>query len=716
MSAPFRRPALVTVALAAGALALWSGVFEAAPAQQDALTASGVRLAPTAHPPVPAETGAMWLAPAQAGPGVQPAIARLARGVELLEEDGDAKRALPLVSDGALAGTPVADYARYYTGLAYQALERYDEAEAAFAAVAAREVAGHLPEDALFHQAEVRDARGDAAGAMTIYRALLQRKIAAPHVAWLRLGAAAEAASQVPQAIEAYRRVYYDYPLSSEAGEAERALIRLKAVTPDSPALASSELTRADLLYSRGRWRDARSAYDRLEAGATGAEKRYAAIRKAACDVKLGHGRQARTVLAGYLDDGPYAAEARLHLLLATRAIGRADEYVAGTHAFVRKYAGTALAAYALDELGTHHIIADEDQEAADVFERIVREYPDGEFAERAAWKAGWWAYRHDRYADAIRFFEQGSATFPRSDYRPAWLYWIAKSYDQLGDRQAAVARYGLTVTDYRNIYYGRLAAERLAALKAPAVPASVDRTGTAAEPPPTTGIITTLIGAGLYGEALNELRYAERMWGGSPRLTATIALVNNRMGRLRVGINAMKRAYPQYMAAGGEALPDEILHVLFPLDYWNIIQKVSKTRGLDPYLVAALIGQESTFDPVIRSSANAIGLMQLLPSTGRIYGRKIGIRRYSTRRLTEPEVNILIGTAYFRDLMREFGRADFALASYNAGENRVRRWRQERPGLPQDEFIDDIPFPETQNYVKRILGTAYDYKRLYGN
>jgi soluble lytic murein transglycosylase len=432
--------------------------------------------------------------------------------------------------------------------------------------------------------------------------------------------------------------------------------------------------------------------------------------------VKLGKARDAREALAAHLDDGPYGAEARLHHLLATRAMGRADEYVAGTQAFARRFAGTELAAYALDELGTHHIIADEDQEAADVFERILREYPSGEFAERAAWKAGWWAYRHDRYADAARFFEQGSATFPRSDYRPAWLYWVARSYDQLGDRATAVARYRLTVTDYRNIYYGRLAAARLAALTAPPVPASLDRGAAAAEPPPTTGIITTLVGAGLYQEALNELRYAERMWGGSPRLTATIALVNNRMGRLRAGINAMKRAYPQYMAAGGEQLPDEILRVIFPLDYWTLIQRTSKTRGLDPYLVAALIGQESTFDPVIRSSANAIGLMQLLPSTGKIYGRKIGIRRYSTRRLTEPEVNILIGTAYFRDLVREFGRADFALASYNAGENRVRRWRQERPGLPQDEFIDDIPFPETQNYVKRILGTAYDYKRIYGD
>jgi soluble lytic murein transglycosylase len=74
------------------------------------------------------------------------------------------------------------------------------------------------------------------------------------------------------------------------------------------------------------------------------------------------------------------------------------------------------------------------------------------------------------------------------------------------------------------------------------------------------------------------------------------------------------------------------------------------------------------------------------------------------------------MGTAYFADLVRQFGGAHYALATYNAGPNRVARWISERPGVERDEFIDDIPFPETQNYVKRILGTAEDYRRLYGS
>lgn len=130
--------------------------------------------------------------------------------------------------------------------------------------------------------------------------------------------------------------------------------------------------------------------------------------------------------------------------------------------------------------------------------------------------------------------------------------------------------------------------------------------------------------------------------------------------------------------------------------------------------LVVALVAQESTFQPAVRSSANAHGLMQIIPATGRRLARQEGLR-FSTRLLTNPQANVRLGTRHFAALIKQFGGAHFALASYNAGEHRVLRWQRERPGLDDDEFIDDIPFPETQNYVKRILGTAEDYRRLYG-
>jgi hypothetical protein len=109
-----------------------------------------------------------------------------------------------------------------------------------------------------------------------------------------------------------------------------------------------------------------------------------------------------------------------------------------------------------------------------------------------------------------------------------------------------------------------------------------------------------------------------------------------------------------------------------------------------------------------------AVGLTQLMTPTARQYARTLGLA-WSPALLTNPEANIRIGMAYLADKIKQFGAVHLALASYNAGERAVRRWIGEHPGVPQDEFIDDISYPETQQYVKKLLGTAEDYRRLYG-
>src|SRR4029453_3403459 len=114
----------------------------------------------------------------------------------------------------------------------------------------------------------------------------------------------------------------------------------------------------------------------------------------------------------------------------------------------------------------------------------------------------------------------------------------------------------------------------------------------------------------------------------------------------------AMRRAYPQFLASGGEELPRDILEVIFPVAYWDLIRKYSAQNGLDPYLVSALMAQESTFVADIRSHANAYGLMQLLPSTARQMSRKVGLK-YSSRLLTDPEANVKMGTRYFADTIK---------------------------------------------------------------
>jgi len=673
---------------------------------------AAVRLTPTPHPPVPNDLSGMWLVQEQSAK-LSPALSNFVRGVQLLEEDNRPAAALPLVSDGALSTTPVADYARYYTGLALVKLDRYAEADKVFTDLAGRRIEGHLPEDAAFRLGEVRETQKDYKGAVAIYEALITRKLAQPQMAWLRLGLAADLAGQPMRSVEALQRVYYDYPMTQESDRAREALDK-QDVDLDA-ALVPKELARAETLFQARRWIAAKSSYDRVKPFLSGVDRDRMLVRSAAVDIGLGRYREGRDALRPFLT-GALAEEANFHYVIATRGLKLNDEYASLARDFVDKFPTSPFAEEVLNALASSHIIDDHDELADEVFREILQRFPSGRFAERAAWKAGWWAYRQGRFADAQQFFDKGAAQFPRSDYRPSWLYWAGRAAQQAGDVEIGVARLKLTATDYHNSYYGRLAVKRLEGTRGGAVSATLQRQPATSPSIPTADRIATLLAVGLNHEAMSELQYAQRVWGDSPQLQATIAVTHNRLGNVRAGINAMKRAYPQYLAAGGETLPREILKVIFPVDYWPLLQRYAKERNLDPYLVAALVAQESNFDREVKSSANAWGLMQVLPSTGRSYARRLGVKPFSSKRLTEADVNVRIGTQIFADTIRRFGGVHFALAAYNAGDSRVLAWQREKPGLAQDEFIDDIPFPETQNYVKRILGTAEDYRSLYSN
>ena len=720
-------PLLKTPFIAVAAACILTLEGHGAPAEDQQLdvprraSAIGLRLAPTEHPPLPGHPSHFWLVPESSASPTSAAragetpLTRLARGVKLFGE-GDYAAALPLVSAPALGTTLLSDYARYYTGLVQLRLEKLDEAERTFAALSDAKLKGALLQAVPLRRAEVALARKDPKAALAVLEPLAREKTTAPEAVLMQMARAAQEAGDREAALTNYRRLYFEYPLSAESDLARIELGLLEGNVDLSGDRFAQELARAERLFSGRKYEQARDAFVPLAAVASGDNKELVALRLAECDYYLGRHRTSRDALRPYVDESRRRAEARFFHLTATRALGDLDTYVALARGLVSDFPEDSWTQETLNNLGTHYILENQDAEADLVFRDLYQRFPQGRHAERAAWKIGWWAYKNGNPAETIDVFEGAASAMPRADTRPAWLYWAARSHDAVGQRETANARYRLVATDYLNSYYGRLAAKILDDRKEPAGGRAVSAgASSAAVNLPTDAIIRQLIALEMYEDAIRELQYAQRVWGDSPAIHATYGWIYNRQGDLRRGINSMKRAYPQYLAAGGENLPADLLGVLFPLDYWPLIRKYSESRGLDPYMIAALMAQESTFDHDIRSVANAYGLMQIVPATGRRYARTLKIRWRSTSTLTDPEANIRIGTAFFKDLIDQFGGAHFALASYNAGPHRIARWIAERPGIKQDEFIDDIPFPETQNYVKRILGTAEDYRRVYG-
>jgi soluble lytic murein transglycosylase len=689
----------------------------AAAVSLDALTA-------TAHTPLPGDPALLWLAPV-ASTRSSPAYASFSRGVRLHGQAQYAE-ALPLVRT-SLAKTPLADYGQYYTALTELRLSRIDEARARLEALVARGPQGYVGDAARLRLAEIAELRGDLRGATAMYGELAGSKGLVPEDLLLKVARTSQAAGDLEAAASAWMRIYYEFPLSDAAALAQAQLDTLQLWQPLAPGSRRLELElgRAERLFASRRYAQARSALEPLQPVAEADAAELVALRLAECDFYLKRFAATRQAMEPWTRKASRRAEAQFFFLSAMRELSQHDEFVRLSRELVASWPQESWAEETLNNLATHYILVSDDERALGVFREVLERFPASRHAQRAGWKAGWAAYRQGRFGEAVRLFEMSAGRFPRSDYRPSWIYWAGRAHDQLGNAETANARYAIVVADYQNSYYGRLASAILSERRvtpAAAVPASAAAApassigGGSTALPPTAATIRALIAQELYDDAVNELQYAQRAWGDSAAIQATLGLIYSRTGDLRRGINAMKRAYPQYITAGGEDLPIAMLKVLFPVAYWDQIKRHSKLRGLDPYMMAALMAQESTFDPQIRSHANAVGLMQVLPSTGARYARRIGLRRFRPSMLTVPETNIRLGTAIFTDLVARFdGGTHLALASYNAGEGAVARWVAERPGIGRDEFIDDIPYPETQNYVKRIVGTAEDYRRLYG-
>ena len=582
-----------------------------------------------------------------------------------------------------------------------------------------------LAQDVAAARGAIAEARGDASGALRAYQQALDVATRDRDTLLASIVRVASAAGDRDAAFSAARHLFYEHPASERVADV-RAVVdesRLLLEPARVIELFKLDLARGEQLFAMRKYDEAREQFTALLSLASGDSRELADLRIAECDYFAKRYQSAADRLTPYLEQASRQAEARFFYLSSLRGLGRHDEYVRRARALVADFPDSTWSEDALNNLATHFILVDEDAMALDVFRDIVERYPSGRHAERASWKLGWAAYRDKRDEETIAVFERAALAAPRSDYRPAWVYWAGRAHERLGQRTLALQRYEVVAYDYLNSYYGRLAARRLTAagrvagrLTAPLVAPATLTTIPVEVPPATQARIRALLAADLADDAVAEIQHAQRTVGTSPALDATHAWALNRRGELRRAITIMKRAYPQYLTADGERVADEIQRVIFPVEYWPLIRKYSTQRDLDPFMVAALISQESTFQADAKSAANAWGLMQVLPSTGRRLARAERIPRFSTAKLTDPEINVRLGTRYFAGLVSRFGGAHFALASYNAGESRVVRWQGDKPGVEREEFIDDIPFPETQNYVKKILGTVDDYKRLYAN
>ncbi|HEY6338896.1 MAG TPA: transglycosylase SLT domain-containing protein, partial [Candidatus Sulfotelmatobacter sp.] len=376
------------------------------------------------------------------------------------------------------------------------------------------------------------------------------------------------------------------------------------------------------------------------------------------------------------------------------------------------------------------HLVHHEYDQALDTYREVQQRYPTGSHASYVHWRAAWLTLRQGHNGEAEKAFEEQIALYPTGGETPAALYWRARLAEE--DHQLSLARafYQKLSDRYLNYYYAELGRERLKQIPASAdvtqhytlldrVPALDGKEKVEESDPPTDDLHwqkAELLGnGGLVDFAVRELQAAPGATGSSwaPAAAARLYAENGQYDR---AIELMKHSAPSYFALDLRDLPRSYWEALFPKPYWIDLKRYATENGLDPYLVASLIRQESEFNPNAVSRANAVGLMQLLPKTGKQIARQERLRRYSPSQLYMPAVNLELGTRYFRGMVDRYsGALEYALAAYNAGSERVGDWMGQGQYRDPQEFVESIPFTETREYVQAILRNANVYKQLYG-
>jgi soluble lytic murein transglycosylase len=334
-------------------------------------------------------------------------------------------------------------------------------------------------------------------------------------------------------------------------------------------------------------------------------------------------------------------------------------------------------------------------------------------------WDQGWAGWQKQNYRMAIERFDFIVRTYRNPAIQRQAKYWLAKSLQKTGESDAArEILEGLAASPYEDLYT-IFARDQLDLRIAPG---EIDPASIAA--PEEWAVIAER-------EMPLELRLAwELMLLGEHRhARAEISRNRNELNQRfadallaetfyadrawQISNRFLKRAYPSIATAEQSDVPLHFLRMYYVLPYEEEILRRSRERELDPALVAALIHQESTFNPEAVSVAGAMGLMQLMPGTAREVGQKL-YAAFNESRLFNPEVNINLGTYYIRQLLHMMdGDVELAVAGYNGGPYRIRRWRASST-LPKDEFIEAMPLSETRGYVKRVTLLRSSYRALY--
>jgi len=501
-------------------------------------------------------------------------------------------------------------------------------------------------------------------------------------------------------AIIQYKDVY-----ASGGRLAENALDALTSLKADTFS-AKEKLERADNLFAQYRYTEAEPAYKEVLSVLDGEEKARVMFAIGMCQFRQKRYRESAATFSYHTTPKWMYWHARSFYRINNR-----EGFARVKNEFERQYPENRhlalLYLMEADEMRRKGNL----QMAEKSYEAVSSRFPKS--AEEALWGLGWMYYSAGEFERSLEYFSRLTAFQGSRDYHK-YLYWKARSQERMRKECLYPGENALAGNDnpckdggdfFQDLpsdrsYYGFMIKMRSSSnhtaestfLSAPVLPAGEQYQR-----------IHALAVMGMKDEAVLEINDA-------------IKKARSPEEFLYLGHMAMKLdAYRDVIYIAEPRDDMEFLPYSYPRAYWETIKHASESGGVDEHLVAALIREESRYNPDVVSWAGAVGLMQLLPATAKRMNKGVALHTGGSLDLSDVRTNIMLGTHYLSRLITEFREIPFAVAAYNAGENRLRKWLNIYYRDDMAEFIENIPYSETRRYVKKVLKSYWQYRTISG-
>jgi soluble lytic murein transglycosylase len=538
-----------------------------------------------------------------------------------------------------------------------------------------------------------------------------------------------QASHQLPRAAKDYQAVFYKFPLADEAKPAGAALTQLMHALRKEYVYPGVELQeqRAQAFYDAHKWKEARAEFEKLLTmlkDPANPSRQRAELRVAECRVQL---KGAPSLIAAVkTPDLEVDAERLYALSQAYRTAKKEAEMFTALNTLEKDYPESKWAEDGLMAAGNYHWVELDRTKAAINYQRVLDSFPNGKNAFNCEWRIAWVAYLN-RQPDADDRLTNFLLKYPVSSNSADALYWLGRSAERAGNTARARSYYSKATERFPQTYFGNAAAARLAKLgpgeenpaelleKIPPPPSlrSFD------EPIPVAAAdrwarAQALRAIAFDSSAEQELKNAY-FATSSPRFLLEAAQAAFDQGHYGAGMAYARIIVPNFDSRKINDVPVAAWKALYPLPYEAALRREAAKNDFDPMFAAGLIRQESTFQADAVSHKDAIGLMQVLPKTGKLLAKQLKVR-YTKDKLFDPDYNIELGMVYISSLVRQMGGLEYAAAAYNAGEDRIAAWKAERNYDEVPELVESIPFTETREYVQVVLRNTEVYRMIYGS